>query len=338
MVAAHYFDGRHSRRHEVRLSSACALLRVEGDFGSRVEPWSRVEVSEPMGDAPRTLRFEDGACCEVADREGLVALLAGAGLRDSPVVMAQRRWGWVGAAVLGLLVVAVAGYVYLLPWLGGVLAPAVPETVVVALSERTLASLDEHVLRPSRVPPARQQALAERLAGLDRRQGPLPSHRLHFRAAPRLGPNAFALPNGDLVIFDELVVLSADDDDILAVMAHELGHVRYRHGLRQMIQGAVVSFVAGVWFGDVSSIAAGLGALVLQSNYSRDFEQEADAYAGRLLLADGGGVEGLVRMLERIEARHAKRGGDSPSLLDKLLGTHPDLAARTTALRALAGR
>lgn len=51
--------------------------------------------------------------------------------------------------------------------------------------------------------------------------------------APQIGANAFALPDGTLVVTDELVELAGDnDDEVLAVLAHELGHIHERHGLR----------------------------------------------------------------------------------------------------------
>ena len=101
--------------------------------------------------------------------------------------------------------------------------------------------------------------------------------------------------------FDQLVELASNDNEVAGVIAHELGHVAYRHGLRQLIQSSVVSFVVGVYFGDVSSMAASFGALALESRYSREFEREADAYAARRLLAAGLGTEPLAAMLESME-------------------------------------
>jgi Zn-dependent protease with chaperone function len=106
--------------------------------------------------------------------------------------------------------------------------------------------------------------------------------------------------------------------------------------MRQMIQGAVVSFAAAAWFGDISSLAAGFGALVLESRYSREFEREADAWAARLLAANGGSAEVLAQVLLRLEekARGKGKGGEGADWL----ASHPDVAERVAALRAAAGR
>lgn len=148
-----------------------------------------------------------------------------------------------------------------------------------------------------------------------------------------MGPNAFALPSGDIVVLDQLVELAENDDEVAGVIAHELGHVAYRHGLRQLIQSSVVSFVVGIYFGDVSSLAASFGALALESRYSREFEHEADAYGARSLLAAGLGSEPLAAMLERMEKAHAEKGGKASR--ESLLSSHPDTAERVARLRAM---
>ncbi len=340
MIAAAYYDGRSSRRQEARLSLEAGRLRLEGAFGVRAEALADVDIAEPSRGAPRTIRFADGASCEVENGAALDAALLAAGWRHSAVVALQGRWRWALAALAGTLAVAAVLYVWALPWVAAALAPRLPDSFARVVSQQALDSLDARFLKPSALSPARQQQLS---AALDTLSGsaPMPAHRLLFRAAPVVGPNAFALPNGDLVLFDELVALAKDDREIVAVLAHELGHVHYRHGMRQLIQGTVVSFVAGIWFGDVSSLAAGLGALVLESRYSRAFESQADAYAAELLTASGSSPEFLAVMLGRLDEAHGKRHGakgDSDGNVAGLLSSHPDSAARIADIRRFAVR
>ena len=91
-----------------------------------------------------------------------------------------------------------------------------------------------------------------------------------------------ALPGGTIVVTDALVELAQNDAEILAVIAHELGHVEHRHSLRLALQsiGAGVILVAVTGdIGSVTDLAAGLPSLLLQNGYSRDMEREADTYA-----------------------------------------------------------
>lgn len=333
MIAVDYFDGRSSRRHPASLGVRDGLVVVEGTFGRRSEALAAVDIS------PGTIRFADGAVCEARDTAAWAAELARAGIGTSAVAGAERRWRWALAALAGAVLIIAAAYAYALPWIAKRLAPAIPDAVTQSISAAVLQGLDARLLAPSKTPPQRQKDIAARVAALATPGNGLPPYRLLFRSGPAVGPNAFALPGGDVVVLDELLALARRDEDVVAVVAHELGHLRHHHGMRQLIQGAVVSFVVGIYLGDVSTVVAGLTALLLESRYSREFELEADAYAGRLLLATSAGLEPLTDMLGRLEEAHAKnrvadRGGVSAAT--DLLSTHPDTAGRIRALKDMA--
>ena len=80
---------------------------------------------------------------------------------------------------------------------------------------------------------------------------------------PIVGANAFALPGGDIVVTDALVKLVGEGDGLTGVLAHEAGHVEYRHGLRQVIQSSAIGATAALLFGDVSTILSGVPAALL---------------------------------------------------------------------------
>lgn len=330
-VAATFFDGKTPRRQ-------AAVLTVEGDeivaagaFGQRRAARAAVEISEPLGQGPRFVRFPDGSLFEVAELAAFGRWLHCHGFAAGRVARLQARWSSALLAIVATTLIVAAAYLWGLPAASQALAPRVPEAILRSLSESTMAVLDSRVLEPTHLPEARQAALAARVAGL-RGGNAWPAYRLHFRSAQGL-PNAFALPAGDIVIFDELVGLAASDDEVAAVIAHELGHVAHHHGIRQLIQSSVVSFVAGVYFGDISSLVSGLSTLALQSHYSRDFEREADAYAVRAMRAAGRDPGALATMLERIEASHGSRSPAQSSPW-QALSSHPETAERVRRIRA----
>ena len=341
MLAAGYFDGRSSRRHEVALAIRDGRVLVAGDFGQRSWALAEVDISRSGGRGPCTLRFSDGALCELVDDAALAAELAAAGVVDSAVAHAEGRWRWALGALAGAVVLIAAAYVYALPWLAERLAPAIPDAVTAAISSAALQGLDSQVLTPSKLTLQRQQEIAAQVAALATGPGSLPPYRLQFRSAPRIGANAFALPGGEVIILDELLALAKRDEEVIAVVAHELGHLHYHHGMRQLIQSTVVSVAAAVYLGDVSTLVAGLTALVLESRYSRQFELEADAYAGRLLLATPAALEPLIAMLGRLDDAHDKARGSargSAGAGSDLLSSHPDSEERIRALREMARR
>lgn len=329
-VAATYYDGRSARAHPVTLTLAGDHLAVTGTDIHRHEPLAGLHVSEPMGAAPRLVKFADGGHCEVHDHAGFAALLAEGGHRDSRVVRWQQRWGWALLALLITVASVAAGYRWGLPAFSTWLAFKVPDTLVAQLGGSTLDLLDESVFTPSALPVSRQEALNARFAALA--SGPArPAYQVLYRDGGGLGANAFALPDGRIVVTDRLVGLAEDDEEILAVLAHELGHVEHRHGLRMLIQSSIVGLVVAWYVGDIGSLAAGLPTLVLEAGYSREHEREADRYAAVLLTRHGLSPSHLADMLAKLEADH---GGGGASRATAYLASHPATQERIDALRA----
>ena len=158
----------------------------------------------------------------------------------------------------------------------------------------------------------------------------------------RLGPNAFALPGGSIVVTDEMLQLLAGRDDVLiGVLGHELGHVRRRHGMRLLVQATLIGTAASIAWGDFSAVLAAAPALLGQSAYSRDFEREADDDAITLLRANGMSPAVMVELFERLAASRTAAGGVDPSGgfdLGIALASHPADAERMQRFRAAAAR
>ena len=162
-------------------------------------------------------------------------------------------------------------------------------------------------------------------------QGDAPHWQLAFHASPVLGPNAFALPGGHIVMTDELVKLLHDQPDaIVGVLAHELGHVQHRDGLDMVVRASLVSALVGVVLGDASGFIATVPATLATQSYSRDAERRADAHAARLLHAGGLPPSAMVVFFERIlEKSDAARKNDEdekePGVsLPIAIASHPD--------------
>ena len=94
-------------------------------------------------------------------------------------------------------------------------------------------------------------------------------------------PNAFALPGGRIYLLDGILQKARDPDEIAGILAHELGHVQHRDGMRRLIQTGGTSFLFGLLFGDVTGAGAVIlvGRSMLNASYSREAERSADAFA-----------------------------------------------------------
>ena len=142
--------------------------------------------------------------------------------------------------------------------------------------------------------------------------------------------NAFALPGGTVVLTDQMVALARDDRELLGVLAHEVGHVSRRHGLRQLVQAMGVSALALALFGDVTVLSSltGLAPQLLQAGYSRDMEREADAFARAWLVRAGIDQGHFDALMCRLDAAHG--GQDKPGKHDALryFDSHPTVSER----------
>ncbi|MFA6120688.1 MAG: M48 family metallopeptidase [Sideroxydans sp.] len=326
MISARYFDGKTTAAKAVELSLVGQEWVLRGDDLELRYPLLQTQISERLGNTPRLLTFADGGHCEVTDHVALDQMLEAAGVRRSWVDGMQHSLGWALLASLAIVAVLIASYVYLLPWSAGVIAQRVPDAVLQKMGSSTLDTLDKLMLQPSKLDATRQQALTAAYAKLQ----PLPdskmSYHIVFRSSPRMGPNAFALPDGTIVMLDELVALTEKDDEIVAVLAHERGHIEQRHAMRMVLQSSAVGLVMTWYMGDVSSLLATVPAVILQASYSRDMERESDEYAERTLQLNGLSPCLLATALEKLEAAHLSRNEKTRSTQDEAmdyLSSHP---------------
>lgn len=311
-VAATYFDGRSSRAHACMLSieGRDAVLREADGSVLRRAPLAALRVSERVRRAPRLVTFADGAFCEVTDHAGFAALLAASGHREGWVVRAQNSWRLAALSVLGLAAVLVAGYFVVLPWGAGVVARSVPAALEARIGEATLGSIDGGLLKPSALPVAEQERIRAGFAALRRPPDPDHQYRILFRRGGQLGANALALPGGTIVVTDELVKLAGPGAGLMGVLAHEAGHVAQRHGLQQVLQASAVGALAAYFFGDYSSVLAGVPAAILTLRYSREHERDADAYAVEVMQENRLPVSAFADVLQALESAHEQQAED----------------------------
>ncbi len=115
-------------------------------------------------------------------------------------------------------------------------------------------------------------------------------------------PNAIALPGGKVYVFQPLLDDAESADELGGVIAHELGHVHNRDGMRRIIQTGGTSFLIGLLFGDVtgSGAAVFIGRELLDSAYSREAETRADAFAIDVMKKLGRSPKPLGQLLTRM--------------------------------------
>lgn len=341
-VPATFYDGRTSQPHVATLrfcEDGTLAVEIAGQTSPAVFQKTQVRVESRLGNGPRFVRLPDDRRCEVTDNDALdSALVAWSG--PGPAAWLHRveqSWRLVLASAAVLLVFGWMAFAYGVPWGAKHVAYMLPDALLRTLGDETLEAFDKTLFEPSELEPRRRQELSEKFTRFLAAAGERDAYRIEFRSSRRMGANAFALPSGVIVITDGLVKLAGSDEEILAVVAHECGHVRRRHILRGVLQNSAIVVVVTLVTGDVSSATALGGAVpafLLQSRFSREFEAEADAHAIELMHRAGLPASHLAAMLEKLEAshRHADDEPDEGGVLD-YIGSHPPTRDRVKTIR-----
>lgn len=170
------------------------------------------------------------------------------------------------------------------------------------------------------------RALAERLQAAIGSNEPVSLHIIDLPVA-----NAFALPSRRIFITRPLLDLSQNPDELISILAHEMGHVQAHHALRLSLRVGGSSAMLGFLLGDFTGSAAliAIGQSLMGTAFSREFEREADELAVQILQDLGVSPVVLANMLERLQGDDQQVG---------LLATHPMTADRFAFLTQAASQ
>jgi hypothetical protein len=335
-VYAGYYDGRVSTRREVTISLEGKTLRIVGPGVDASYPLDSIRVTAGVGAIRRSIRLPNGGICEVSDSAFLAEIerQQGKGRFTTLLHRWERSIPLAAAAVVLTVAVVVLFMRFGIPALARHAAFVIPVSAEASLGRESLATLDRFMFKPSRVGAEKQRELQALFRGMT---APLPGgsgYRLIFRSSPPLGANALALPSGIIVLTDAMVALARNDEELAAVIAHELGHVRERHLLRHVLQNSVATLLMATITGDivsVTSFSAALPTALIDAKFSRDFEREADDAACAYLRQKGIPVSHYVAILSRLQTELEKKSGATAKGEDPFrnyLSTHPATAER----------
>ena len=314
-LVGRYFDGRSSAGTPVEieiLPDASVWL-----FGLGMPQSHRLadlSIAPRLAGIPRQLRFADGALCEVVDNDALdrVLDLAGHQAAEGWIHRLERGWGWALAGVAGVATAVALAVIFGIPALARVAAAAIPPELDRKIGEQALTTLDGWILKPSTLADEEQA----NMRGLFREvTADVPGDwkfRLELRASRQLGANALALPSGIVIVTDDMESLVDNDNELRAVMAHEVGHVVHRHTLRMLLQQSATALFSLALLGDISatsSMVAALPGMLVAAKHSRQFESEADDFAYAWLDRHGISRRYFAAILARLKAEEESKGG-----------------------------
>jgi Zn-dependent protease with chaperone function len=149
-------------------------------------------------------------------------------------------------------------------------------------------------------------------------------------------PNAFSLPGGKIAVLSEFLADAKSENEIAAVLAHEMGHMVKRDSLEAFVESQGLNLIAGMIgssgaYGGVAEFASLMQAM----NYSRKKEFAADEFGAKLLTKAGYSPKGLSSFLYRMD----KQDGVMSEVMKhvEFLSTHPDTKERIKRIDKMGG-
>ena len=259
--------------------------------------------------------------------------------RQLPVLMMhrrlrrRRRFRNIAFASLALGAF-VATFVFGIPAWSERIVGLIPPEVDTQLEENSVGQID-NAIAIGRVqlcdpdPNSVANRAMARFVGLAMQGSALP-YPAKVQVLKSVRPNAFAFPGGRIFYTSALLNQTRSPDEFAGVMAHEIGHIVYRHGMQKTVFSVGSGLLVGLVLGDMTSLsgAAVLGTRIINSSFSRDAERQADQYVSRVAARVGFDSAALVGLLDRIARKYA--GNRAVALLD----THPLNAERRAALES----
>lgn len=296
------------------------------DTGFATQRWQRSEValSPRLSDGRRCLAFPDSGKFYPDDADKATAMFEWRRPGGMAAGMTRQKLLVGGILFLGALTWSVA-FLVALPVISEPLSGLFPDDFAASLDRDGLDYFSGGFLQPSQIEKARQDRVRKLFAQTAAPWSDRFRFKLELRTGGMLGPNALALPAGTVVCTDELVDLAGDDAELVAVFAHEIGHVVRRHALRNLLQTKTLSLmlhalIGRAWKSD--SVATAVPKLLVRTGYGRAFEMEADAFSRDYLTSRKMDRAAFGRILAKI----AKRNPEAP--IPSFLTTHPPLEER----------
>ena len=310
ILSGRFYDGQSTKVVVLEAQLTSEGINIRGTE----YPQNELAISPKLGRTARFIDFPDGARLE-CQPQGALDELDRRLKNKSFLNRLESHW----LAVIFSVFIASAfigwGIIYGVPSLAKSVAMSVPQDWVHSSDEYTLSALDKSLFDDSELEVSRKRVLAQEFEKLKQHSG-IEGH-LVFRSSKQ-GANAFALPGGTVVMTDELVALAEHDDEIIGVLAHELGHIQNRHSLRHALQASALTLVLTAVTGDLTgldSLLVNLPVVLMSMSYGRELESEADDTAYELMGQLDMDHQHFANMMQRLH-EGSKQG-------PKWLSSHP---------------
>ena len=306
--SATYFDGLTNRRHTVTLVLCSNLDIYENGVGLtywRYDDLRAVDGGRQMlrlkcVSAPSLARLEVADPTTQAEIRSRARFL---NVENAAGAQTRRIVAWSIAAIVSIVAIVFFG----VPLVANRLVPLIPLSFEQRLGD--MAENQARVIFGGKIcTDPKGNAAFSKLVETLRRAGHVEAP-LHTAILSSSVPNAFALPGGKVYLLDGLLQKALNADEVAGVIAHEMGHVVHRDQTRLIIENGGTAFLFGLLFGDITGSSAVIFSTraLFQASYSRQAEENADAFAIDTMHALGRSPAPMGELLFRITGAQGSR-------------------------------
>ena len=320
-----------------------AILDVDGDgFTLLVEQeqlykglLDTLKLDDRLGNITRKITLIDGSLFTSDAHDEIDTLFHNHKKANRFLHTLESHLRYVAVSIV-VLFFSIYGFIeHGIPFFSRQIAFALPNETNTILTKQSMKLLDKVLFKPSKIPLEKQVRIAQHF-----RKELLPLlpdkdqylYHLNFRLFKQGNlslPNAMALPSGKIVLTDKFVELCTSNEEIDAIVLHEVGHIVHRDSLTMLVEGTFISAGIMVIIGDTSGLAdigAGLGSMMLNLQYSREHETNADNFAFKTMLENNRDPIAFATIMDKMEIymkKNIDQNSSSKSVIDKYISTHP---------------
>ena len=232
--------------------------------------------------------------------------------------------GWeTRIALAGLFMGLVAVfYFFIVPGTAAFLAGQLPQQVEIDLGEKLYESVKNDFVEDKRLSGLANEFAAQLNFDTD--------YPIQITVVRQDEMNAFAMPGGHIVVYNELLDELESPEAFAALLGHEVAHIKHRHSLKSISRTLSSYLFVSLVLGDLNGVSAifveHADALVRLS-YSRELEQAADQEALDVLARNRLDQQGLVQLMQALQDAHEHEP-------IRLLSSHPLTQDRIDYARA----
>lgn len=320
---ARYYDGQSTKPFTVDitlLETGIELIYTDYENTYHKLFWERAQIKEAdLSAGAVILRYGDAfpyQQLEVTDQQFIRAYRSYAHIRGI------KRWAHfptfttLSVLVLAFIGMMVATYLWVLPFATDQVAKRFPVEYEVKIGNQMF----EGMLQDAKIDSSKSAAIN----GFFRQLHIETQYPVRIVVVSDSVVNAFAMPGGNIVVYDAILTNMKHPNELAALLGHEFSHVQLKHVTRNIFRTLGSSLFISVIFSD----ANGIMNLIIENaqqlknlSYSRELEHEADENGLAVLKQNRLSPIGMINLF-----KHLKEA--QPFEVDETLSTHPDLDSR----------